>query len=158
MHAEDERWMREAIAVAREAIGKGQTPFGCAIVRRGQLLARAHNEVWARIDITAHAEVTALRRACEAAKAVHLEGATVYTTTEPCPMCFSACHWAAVDRIVYGARIPDAVQAGFRELTISAEDMARLGASRVKVQGGVLSVECARLFEEWQRAGQAKTY
>lgn len=158
MRAEDERWMREAIAVAREAIPKGQTPFGCAIVRDGQVLARAHNEVWARTDITAHAEVTALRRACEAAGAVHLDRAVVYTTTEPCPMCFSACHWAAVDRIVYGARIPDALKAGFRELTIPAEDMARIGASQVKVQGGVLAAECARLFEEWQRSGKARTY
>lgn len=150
--------MREAIAVAREAIAQGQTPFGCAIVRDGQLLARAHNEVWATTDITAHAEVTALRRACASARDVHLRGATVYTTTEPCPMCFSACHWAAVDRIVYGARIPDALRAGFRELTIQAEDMARLGGSAVEVQGGVLAAECAALFDEWRRAGKARTY
>lgn len=150
--------MREAIAVAREAIAQGQTPFGCAIVRDGQLLARAHNEVWATTDITAHAEVTALRRACAGARDVHLRGATVYTTTEPCPMCFSACHWAAVDRIVYGARIPDALRAGFRELTIQAEDMARLGGSAVEVQGGVLAAECAALFDEWRRAGKARTY
>ena len=150
--------MREAVAVAREAIAKGQTPFGCVIVRQGQVLARAHNEVWATTDITAHAEVTALRRACAAARAVHLRGATVYTTTEPCPMCFSACHWAAVDRVVYGARIPDALRAGFRELQISAERMAREGGSSVQVEGGVLAAECAALFEEWQRGGQARTY
>lgn len=155
---DDERWMREAIAVAREAIAEGQTPFGCAIVRGGKLLARAHNEVWATTDITAHAEVTALRRACQAAKAVHLDGATVYTTTEPCPMCFSACHWANVQRIVYGARIPDALRAGFRELTIPAEDMARLGGSGVEVRGGMLAAECAALFDAWRASGRARTY
>ena len=158
MDAEDARWMREAIAVAQEAIGKGQTPFGCCIVRGGEVLARAHNEVWARTDITAHAEVAALRRACQAAGDVHLRGATVYTTTEPCPMCFAACHWAAVDRVVYGARIPDAARAGFRELTIAAEDMARLGGSDVRVHGGVLAAECAALFEAWARAGKARPY
>jgi tRNA(Arg) A34 adenosine deaminase TadA len=155
---DDERWMREALAVAREAIGEGQTPFGCAIVRDGQLLARAHNEVWKRTDITAHAEITALRAACAAAKDVHLRGATVYTTTEPCPMCFAACHWADVERIVYGARIPDALRAGFRELTIPAEDMARLGRSSVRVQGGVLAAECAALFDAWKASGRARPY
>jgi tRNA(Arg) A34 adenosine deaminase TadA len=156
--AENEHWMREALAVAREAIAEGQTPFGCVVVRGGRLLARAHNEVWARTDITAHAEVTALRRACEAAKEVHLRGATVYTTTEPCPMCFSACHWAAVDRVVYGARIPDALRAGFRELTIPAEDMARLGGSAVRVEGGLLAGECAELFDAWLASGKARPY
>lgn len=158
MERDDERWMREALTAARDAIGRGQTPFGCAVVRDGELLARAHNEVWATLDITAHAEITALRRACKAAKSVHLSGATVYTTTEPCPMCFSACHWADVERIVYAARIPDAARAGFRELTISAEDMARLGQSKVRVVGGVLAEEGAALFEAWLRSGKAKTY
>lgn len=150
--------MREAIQVAQEAIALGQTPFGCVVVRDGKLLARAHNEVWARTDITAHAEVTALRRACEAAKSVHLPGAAVYTTTEPCPMCFAACHWADVARVVFGARIADAARAGFRELTIPAEDMARLGRSPVKLQGGVLAGACAQLFEEWRAAGKARPY
>ena len=150
--------MRKAIAAAREAIPKGQTPFGCCIVRGGEVLARAHNEVWARTDITAHAEVLALRRACERAGDVHLRGAVLYTTTEPCPMCFSAAHWAAVERVVYGARIPDAVRAGFRELSIPAEDMARLGGSSVRVQGGLLAGECAALFEAWLASGKARTY
>lgn len=154
----DERWMREALRVAREGIAAGQTPFGCCIVLQDQAIARAHNEVWGQTDITAHAEVVALRRACEALGRVHLEGATVYTTTEPCPMCFSACHWAAVDRIVFGARIPDALAAGFRELSIPAADMARLGRSDVKVRGGVLAQEAEQLFKDWQASGRAKTY
>jgi guanine deaminase len=154
----DEAWMREALAVAREGIAAGQTPFGCCIVREGRLLARAHNEVWLLGDITAHAEVTALRRACAATRAVHLEGATVYSTTEPCPMCFAACHWAAVKRVVYGARIPDALGAGFRELTISAEDMGRLGGSPLQVRAGVLARDAEQLFKEWHASGRAKTY
>lgn len=150
--------MRDAIAVAGEAIDKGQTPFGCCIVRDGKLLARAHNEVWASTDITAHAEIVALRRACKHDNAIQLHGATVYSTTEPCPMCFAACHWAAVERLVYGARIPDAARAGFRELTIPVEEMARRGGSDVRVEGGVLAAECAGLFAVWKASGRARTY
>jgi tRNA(Arg) A34 adenosine deaminase TadA len=155
---EDERWMGEALAVAREAIAAGQAPFGCVIVRDEQVLARAHNEVWARTDVTAHAEVAALRLACQATRSVHLRGASVVTTTEPCPMCFAACHWAAVERVVYGARIPDALRAGFRELTIPAQDMARLGGSSVRVHGGVRAAECAQLFQDWLASGRARPY
>jgi tRNA(Arg) A34 adenosine deaminase TadA len=150
--------MREAVAAAKEGIASGQTPFGCAIVRAGKVIARAHNEVWATTDITAHAEVVALRRACKHENAIHLRGATVYTTTEPCPMCFAACHWAAVDRIVYGAEIPDAARAGFRELTIGAKDMARQGGSDVRVVRGVLAEECAALFKAWTESGSARPY
>lgn len=158
MEVADEGWMREAIKVAREGIARGQTPFGCCVVREGRLLARCHNEVWARNDITAHAEVVALRRACEVAGAVHLPDAVVYTTTEPCPMCFAACHWAGVARVVYGARIPDAARAGFRELALPAEEMARRGKSPIKLEGGVLAEECAGLFGEWKAAGKARPY
>jgi tRNA(Arg) A34 adenosine deaminase TadA len=156
--AEDERWMREALRVAEQAIAQGQTPFGCVIVRQGEVLGSGHNEVWARTDITAHAEVVALQRACAQARSVHLRGATVYTTTEPCPMCMSACHWAWVDRVAFGARIPDALRAGFRELTLSAADVARLGQSTVRVEGGVLERECAALFQRWLASGQARAY
>jgi tRNA(Arg) A34 adenosine deaminase TadA len=155
---EDERWMREAVRVAEEAIAAGQTPFGCVVVRQGEVLGAGHNEVWQRTDITAHAEIVALQRACARARAVHLDGATVYTTTEPCPMCMSACHWAAVERVVFGARIPDALRAGFRELTLSAEDVVRLGRSAVRVQGGVLEEPCAALFPRWLASGKARTY
>jgi len=155
---DDARWMGEAIATARQGIAAGQTPFGSCVVRQGKVLARAHNEVWARTDITAHAEILALRRACEAAQAIHLDGAAVYTTTEPCPMCFAACHWARVDEVVYGAVIPDAARAGFRELTIPAERMAQEGLSKVRIRHGVLARECAALFDEWKRAGNARTY
>lgn len=158
MGPEDERWMRVAIEAAREGIKEGQTPFGCCVVRDGAALARAHNEVWARTDATAHAEILALRRACEAARAVHLPGATVYTTTEPCPMCLAACHWAGVARVVFGARIRDAAGAGFRELALPAEELARRGGSALQVEGGVLSEECARLFREWIASGRARPY
>jgi len=153
----DEDYMRQAIAVTLEGIKAGQTPFGAVIVKDGTVIAKAHNVVWEDGDITAHAEITALRQACKGTSCIDLSGATVYSTTEPCPMCFSACHWARVKRIVYGASIADARKAGFNELAISDEDMKRMGGSGVELSGGVLKKECRELFEVWKKAG-GRTY
>src|SRR5437588_11290140 len=97
-----EHWMRLAIETARHGIEQGQTPFGACIVRGDDLIVASHNVVWQTTDITAHAEITALREACRALRTIDLSGCTIYSTCEPCPMCFSACHWARLDRTVYG--------------------------------------------------------
>ena len=86
--------MRHAIEAAQRGIEMGQSPFGCAIARGDQLLACQHNTVLATPDITAHAEINALRAACLATGNVLLDGCVVATTCEPCPMCMSALHWA----------------------------------------------------------------
>src|SRR5688572_21940368 len=104
----DDQYMRIAIEKAREGIAADQSPFGACIVREGQILACEHNVVWRTTDSTAHAEVNAIRVACQAVGGVKLAGATIYSTTEPCPMCFAAIHWAGIDRIVFGASIADA--------------------------------------------------
>ncbi|MEW6515634.1 MAG: nucleoside deaminase [candidate division FCPU426 bacterium] len=148
---QDENFMRLAIAKARQGVAKGQTPFGAVIVYRGKPVAAAHNQVWRRTDITAHAEMTALRQACRRLKTLHLSGATVYSTCEPCPMCLSACHWARIGRIVYGASISDAAGFGFNELRISNQTMLRLGKSRIRLAPGVLRGDCLQVFGEWKR-------
>ncbi|MHB8972588.1 MAG: nucleoside deaminase [Pirellulaceae bacterium] len=144
-----ETLMRQAIEVARQGIAAGQSPFGCAIARSGQLLACRHNTVLATTDSTAHAEINALRSACLAAGAVHLAGAIVATTCEPCPMCMAALHWAQVERVYFGATIEDAQDAGFNELQLPARELLRLGRSPVQLLPGVLSHECRALFQEW---------
>lgn len=149
----DDDWMRLAIEKAREGIAAGQTPFGCAIVRGDRLLACEHNVVWRQTDPTAHAEVTAIRRACAAAGTIDLAGSVLYSTCEPCPMCFAAAHWAKVARVVYGAEIADARGAGFSELTLSNKEIKALGRSPVVITPGVLREECAALFQEWRAAG-----
>ena len=154
----DEHWMRVAIATAREGIAAGQTPFGAAIVRDGQLLVAAHNRVWQTTDVTAHAEVTAIRESCRKLNAIDLSGCVIYSTCEPCPMCFSACHWAKLRRVVYGAQISDAAAAGFSELTISNEQMKSLGGSQIQIAGGVLRGDCRLLFEEWLRIPGKRGY
>ena len=146
---EAEQLMQLAIDKAREGIAKGQTPFGCAIARQGELLAVQHNTVLARTDITAHAEVNALRQACLATDNVILEGAIVATTCEPCPMCMAALHWARVESVYFGASIADAKQAGFSELQIPAAELLRSGGSHVKLQPGILTTACRELFQTW---------
>jgi guanine deaminase len=150
--------MRLAIEKARSGIVAGQSPFGCAIAVGERVVAVEHNRVLATTDITAHAEVTALRAACRATGQIHLTGAQVATTCEPCPMCMAALHWARVKTVYYGATIADAAAGGFNELHIPATEIVRLGGSSVKLVSGTLQAECAGLFAEWQAAGQARSY
>lgn len=146
---EPELLMRLAIDKAREGIQHGQSPFGCAIARDGKLLACCHNTVRATTDVTAHAEVNAIRTACLAAGEVHLAGATVACTCEPCPMCMAALHWAQVEHVYFGASIADAKEAGFRELSLPARDLLKLGGSSVQLTEGLLADECHALFQLW---------
>ncbi|MBI3839357.1 MAG: nucleoside deaminase [Planctomycetia bacterium] len=147
-----------AIGRAREGIAAGQTPFGCAIALDDEVIGSAHNSVWATTDITAHAEITALRQACSSTRQVHLPGAIVATTCEPCPMCIAALHWARVEAVYYGARIADATAAGFNELHISADDIVRQGGSPIKLVPGILAEECIALFDEWRASSRARVY
>ena len=141
--------MQLAVAKCREGIAQGQTPFGCAIALDDRVLAVEHNQVLLTTDITAHAEMTALRSACRELGDILLPGALVATTCEPCPMCLAALHWARVGRVYYGAGIADAQKAGFNELPIAAADMVRLGASRLELHAGLLQDNCRQLFAEW---------
>jgi tRNA(Arg) A34 adenosine deaminase TadA len=154
----DEDYMRLAIRKARDGIAADQSPFGACVVRDGQILACEHNLVWRTTDATAHAEVTAIRAACRAADDVKLSGATIYSTTEPCPMCFAAIHWAGIARIVFGASIADARRAGFGELTLSNIEMKRIGGSPVQVAPPLLSAEAVQLFQEWLANPRHRTY
>jgi tRNA(Arg) A34 adenosine deaminase TadA len=154
----DEEYMRLAIQKAREGIAADQSPFGACIVRDGQILACEHNVVWRTTDSTAHAEVTAIRVACRAVGDVKLTGATLYSTTEPCPMCFAAIHWAGISRIVYAATIADAERAGFGELTISNIEMKRMGGSPVQITPQLLCTEAVQLFQEWLANPRHRTY
>lgn len=152
----DERWMRLAIDKAREGIADGQAPFGACIVKEGSVIACAHNIVWKTIDITAHAEIHAIRSACQALQTIDLSGCEMYSTCEPCPMCFSAIHWARIDKISYGASIMDAQQAGFHELHISNQKMKQESGSPLTLVGQCCHDECVALFDRWkQEAGRA---
>ena len=153
-----EHCMRLAIRKCHEGIRKGQSPFGACIVKKGKVISCVHNIVWKSTDITAHAEVNAIRVACKKLKTVDLSGCVLYSTCEPCPMCFSAIHWAKIDKIFFGSRIKDAQDLGFAELTLSNRRMKSLGGSPVKIQGDFLREEAIELFKTWAAQKKNRLY
>src|SRR3989442_10578597 len=122
----DVDYMHLAIQKAQEGIAAGQSPFGAVIIKDDQVVAATHNTVWRDSDPTAHAEVNCIRRAASALQTIFLHGCRMYSTTEPCPMCLSAIHWAKIERVVYGASIADAAAAGFCELYVDAKKLAEM--------------------------------
>ena len=156
----DKSYMRLAIKKAKDGIQKGQTPFGACIVRikDKKVISCAHNTVWKNTDITAHAEVTAIRAACKKLKTIDLSSCIIYSTCEPCPMCFSACHWAKLKKIIFGTKIQDAKKTGFSELSISNGEMKKLGRSPIKVTSDFLKEENLELFKSWNEQKNKKTY
>lgn len=106
--AEDARFMEMAIRLSEENIDRGGGPFGAVIVRDGEVIATGSNRVVPNNDPTAHAEVQAIRHACQKLGTFELTGCTVYSSCEPCPMCLSALYWAGVSRICYGNTKADA--------------------------------------------------
>jgi guanine deaminase len=112
-------FMRLAIAEAERGVREGRGgPFGAVVVRAGQVLARACNEVTSLNDPTAHAEVQAIRAACAVLGAFQLEGCDVYASCEPCPMCLGALYWARPRAVYFAASRQDAAAAGFDDAFI----------------------------------------
>lgn len=139
---EDERWMRAAIALAREAKARGEVPVGAVLVCDGEVVSEGRNLNIAEKDSTAHAEIVALRGAHARTGERILTGTTLYVTLEPCAMCAGALVLARVDRVVFGAWDDKAGMAG------SVEDLLRHPRlnHRPEVQGGVLADECAAVL------------
>lgn len=109
-----ENFMREAIKLAEAGMTAGRGgPFGCVVVRRGQIVGRGHNRVTSTNDPTAHAEVTAIRDACANLETFQLTDCELYTSCEPCPMCLSAIYWARIPTVYYGNTRQDAAAIGF---------------------------------------------
>lgn len=150
--------MRLAIDMAKEGIRKGQTPFGACIVKNGKVIACHHNLVWKNTDITSHAEITTIGSACRSLERIDLSGCTIYSTSEPCPMCFSACHWARISRIAFGCTIKNAQDFGFNELVISNSKLKKLTKSKIEITPGLLIKENIALFEFWRKQGETRVY
>jgi tRNA(Arg) A34 adenosine deaminase TadA len=106
--------MREAIRLAEEGMRSGRGgPFGCVVVRRGEIVARGGNQVTSTNDPTAHAEVVAIREACRTLRTFQLADCELYTSCEPCPMCLSAIYWARIPKVFFGNTRSDAAAIGF---------------------------------------------
>lgn len=142
-----EKFMREAIKQSLKSIKAGQSPFGAVVVKDGKIVARAHNSVRASSDPTAHAEVNALRKAAKKL-GIDLKGCILFSSCEPCPMCFASAHWADIDEIVYGASIEDAKALGFRELGIKDTEFCARG-SPIRIVQGFLREEAIEAMKKW---------
>ena len=127
-------------------------------MKNGEVISCQHNLVWEETDITSHAEIVAIREACKVLGTVDLSGCVIYSTTEPCPMCFSAIHWAKIDAIYFGTRIADAQEVGFSELTISNEEMKLQGKSPVQIFGDFMRQENKEVFMDFIAKADKRLY
>ena len=109
----EQEWLDEAVRIATHNVENGGGPFGALIVKDGEVVSTGVNRVTANLDPTAHAEVVAIRAACQALGTFKLDGCVLVSSCEPCPMCLSSALWARVDRILYTADRHEAAKAGF---------------------------------------------
>lgn len=133
-------------------------PFGAVIIKNGKVLAKARNTVLKDNNPTAHAEINAIAKACKKLKTFDLSGCVLYSTTEPCPMCFSACFWARIDTICYGTEIADVKKLGFNELAISNKAMKSLSKAKVKIFSKCMHKQCLDLLNQWDSLKSKRTY
>ena len=141
----NEAFMRKAIELSIENVKNGGGPFGAVIVRGDEIIATGVNRVTDNNDPTAHAEVSAIRAACEKLGTFNLEGCEIYTSCEPCPMCLGAIYWAHLDRMYYGNNKHDAAAIGFDDSFIY-EEIALTPDKRRLVSQELLRDEAQQAF------------
>lgn len=138
-----EFFMHLALAEAKE----GDAPYGAVIVKDNEVVAVAHNTVRRDNDPSAHAEINVIRSLAAKLKNPSLEGYSIYTTGEPCPMCATACIWSGLSEIVYGASIQDLISLNQSQINLSCEEVIAKSFRNIKVTKGVLRNECLELFK-----------
>ncbi len=143
-----ESYMREAIALSQESVTSGGGPFGAVVVKDGEVVARASNSVTLSNDPTAHAEVNAIRAACNHLGSFSLEGCDLYSSCEPCPMCLSAAYWAGIRRIYFGNSREDAKSIDFGDSFIY-DQIPLAPESRTIPSTQMLREEAIATFEMW---------
>lgn len=155
---DDAYFLQLAIDLAREGMRLGAGgPFGALIVRDEAIIGRGYNQVLELGDPTAHAEVVAIRDACARIGHFQLDGAVLYTSCEPCPMCLGAIFWARPDRVVYAASHEDAAQAGFDDRFIYEQIQVEPALRRIPFTR-MLPQEGRQPFEEWRKMPDKKLY
>lgn len=145
----DEDFLRQAIQLADASIRSGGGPFGAVIAKDGEIIGRGHNRVTLDNDPTAHAEVQAIRDACQHLGTFSLEGCILYVNCEPCPMCLAACYWAHLDEVIYAADTADAAMVGFDDVLIR-DDCTRDKRERRLPMRQALRDEALEVFKLWQ--------
>lgn len=145
-----EEHMRRAVALSRVKMLEGEGgPFAALVARDGEVLGEGWNRVTSDNDPTAHAEIVAIRAACEALGTFSLERAVLYTTCEPCPMCLAAAYWARISRIYYANATEDADAIGFDDGLIY-DELCRAPEARSIPSERIPSKEALSVFAEWR--------
>ncbi|HMF74467.1 MAG TPA: nucleoside deaminase [Bryobacteraceae bacterium] len=158
MGQDPEYFLRQAIQLAVNNVRqRGGGPFGALVVKNGRVISTGVNSVTTTNDPTAHAEVVAIRAACQALQSFQLEGCEIYTSCEPCPMCLGAIYWSRASRFYFASNRDDAARASFDDALIYDE----LGlAPQVRSIPGyrLLAVEGLGPFVEWAQSQNNVTY
>jgi len=154
----DKEFLQQAIELAKQGIEKGVGgPFGCIIVRDGEVVGKGSNQVTSTNDPTAHAEVVAIRDACRHLGNYQLTDCDVYTSCEPCPMCLGALYWARPRRVIYASTRDEAAEAGIDDAFIYLEINVAAGERKIPFDHQSLE-EAAALFGLWKEKGNKKLY
>jgi guanine deaminase len=143
------QWMQEAVSLGREGMDQnGGGPFGAVVVCHDQIVGRGWNQVTALLDPTAHAEVMAIRAACQSLGRFDLRGCELYTSCEPCPMCLAAIYWARLDRVFYACTRHDAAGIGFDDDFIYEQLPLEIAARSLPMKQ-IERDHSLALFREW---------
>jgi len=142
-------FMLEAIRLAKEGMDQGNGgPFGCVIVKNGVIIGRGNNQVTSTNDPTAHAEIVAIRDACQHLNSFQLEGCEIYASCEPCPMCLGAIYWARPTKVYYGCSKEDAALIDFDDSFIYTEISKSLDDRHIGMEQ-LLREEALKVFIDW---------
>jgi len=153
-----EKFMKIAIELSEYNVTQGQGgPFGAVIVRDGMVIARSANKVVPTNDPTAHAEVSAIRLACQELETFSLEGCVIYTSCEPCPMCLGAIYWARIDHIYYANTKADAAAIGFDDQFIYDELDLPMESRKLPVVQ-LMRDEALNAFKLWENSEKKTEY
>ena len=150
MGPREQGFMRKAIRLSVENVRSGKGgPFAALVVKDGVIIARGTNGVTSLNDPTAHAEIVAIREACNALGTFQLNGCEIYSTCEPCPMCLGAIYWARPDKVFYGNTKADAAAIGFDDSFIYEEFLMKIGDRKIPMKQ-LLRDEALTGFEAWK--------
>lgn len=145
----DRELLKRAVDIAAEGIQKGGGPFGAVIAREGVIISEAYNEVVFSSDPTAHAEVLAIRKACESLSSHDLSGCDIYASCEPCPMCLGAIYWSGISRVFYASERGDAAEAGFGD-ELFYDELSKSPENRKIVFSRIDDIDGSRVFKLWE--------
>lgn len=132
-------------------------PFGAVVVKNNKIIARGFNQVTFSNDPTAHAEITAIRRACKKLKTFKLTGCELYTSCEPCPMCLGAIYWARPKKVYFANTKKDAAKIGFDDNFIYQELKKPLAKRKLRFHQ-MMRKEALKVFKEWQKKSDKTSY